>query len=109
MLDTVPYDTFASFDIRVARVVAAEPIPGRTRILRGTIDMGTEERTVIIGGAQHFAPEEMVGKNVIVVVNLEPKVVAGIRSEAMLLAADIDGKPVWLTANGDVPLGNRIR
>ena len=109
MLDTVPYDTFASLDIRVARVVAAEPIPGRTRILRGTIDMGTEERTVIIGGAQHFAPEEMVGKNVIVVVNLEPKVVAGIRSEAMLLAADVDDKPFWLEVPDGVPSGSPVR
>ena len=108
-MDTVPYSAFASLDIRTARVVAVEAIPGKTRIVRGTVDIGGEERTVIIGGAQHFDPEGMVGRDVIAVVNLEPKRVAGIRSEAMLLAADVDGRPLWLGAGEDAPPGSRVR
>ncbi len=108
-VERVPYSTFGSLDIRVARVIAAEPIPGKTRIMRGTIDIGNEERNVIIGGAQHCTPEEMMGRRVIAIVNLEPKKVAGIESEAMLLAADVDGVPFWLEAGESAPPGSPIR
>ena len=68
-----------------------------------------DQRDVIIGGAQYFLPEEMVGKTVIVIANLEPKKMAGVESNAMLLAADVDDKPFWLTVNEDVPLGSPIK
>lgn len=104
----ISYDDFARLDIRVARVVSTEPIPGKTRIIRGSIDLGNETRDVIIGGAQYYRSEDLVGKTVIVVANLEPKTVAGIKSNAMLLAADVDGRPFWLTVDGDVPAGSAI-
>ncbi len=107
-MPAVTYDDFARLDLRVAKITSAEPIPRKTRIVRGTIDLGGEERTVIIGGAQFFGPEELVGKTVIAVANLEPKRVAGIESDAMLLAADVDGRPFWLTVSGDVPAGTSI-
>lgn len=108
-LDAVPYADFARLDIRVARVVSAEPIPGKTRILRGRIDIGGEERTVIIGGAEHYAPSDMAGRAVVAIVNLEPKEVAGVVSDAMLLAADDGGRPVWLTAGDGAAPGTPIR
>ena len=75
-----------------------------------TIDLGgDDQRDVIIGGAQYYQPEEIVGKTVIVIANLEPKKMAGIESNAMLLAADVDDKPFWLTVNEDVPLGSPIK
>lgn len=108
-MDAVPYSDFSRLDIRVARVVSAEPIPGKTRILRGRIDIGGEERTVIIGGAEHYAPADLVGRAVVAVVNLEPKEVAGVVSGAMLLAADDGGRPVWLTAGGEAAPGTPVR
>ena len=63
-----------------------------------------DERDVIIGGAQYYQPDDIVGKTVIVIANLEPKKMAGVESNAMLLAADVDDKPFWLTVNEDVPL-----
>ena len=87
----------------------AEPIPGKTRIIKGVIDLGDETRDVIIGGAQYYNPEDLVGKVVIVISNLEPKKMAGVESNAMLLAADVDDKPFWLTVDGDVPLGSPIK
>ncbi len=72
--------------------------------------MGNDDlRDVIIGGAQYFQPEEIVGKTVIVLANLEPKKMAGVESNAMLLAADVDDKPYWLTVEEDVPLGSPIK
>jgi len=105
----VTYDDFAKLDIRVAKIISTEPIPGKTRIMKGVIDIGSEQRNVIIGGAQYYNPEDIVGKTVIVIVNLEPKTMAGVESNAMLLAADVDDKPFWLTVNEDVPLGSPIK
>ena len=87
----------------------AEPIPGKTRIIKGLIDLGNEKRNVIIGGAQYYKPEDIIGKTVIVIANLEPKTMAGVESNAMLLAADVDDRPFWLTVNEDVPLGSPIK
>jgi tRNA-binding protein len=103
------YDDFTKLDIRVAKIISTEPIPGKTRIIKGMIDLGTETRTVIIGGAQYYKPEDIIGKTVIVIANLEPKTMAGVESNAMLLAADVDDRPFWLTVNEDVPLGSPIK
>ena len=106
----VSYDDFAKLDIKVAKIIAAEPIEGKSRIVKGRIDLGNDDiRDVIIGGAQYYQPEDIVGKTVIVIANLEPKKMAGVESNAMLLAADVDDKPFWLTVNEDVPLGSPIK
>ena len=109
-MSTVSYDDFAKLDFRVAKIIATEPIEGKSRIIKGTIDLGGDDkRDVIIGGAQYFQPEEIVGKTVIVLANLEPKKMAGVESIAKLLAADVDDKPSWLTVAEDVPLGSPIK
>ena len=107
-MEHVSYGDFARLQIRVARVVSAESIPGKTRIMRGVVDLGGQTRTVVIGGAQYYEPEEMVGRAVVVLANLEPRTVAGIRSEAMLLAADVDDKPFWLEVPDGVPSGSPV-
>tara|TARA_Y100000590_G_scaffold449345_1_gene587319 strand:- start:586 stop:912 length:327 start_codon:yes stop_codon:yes gene_type:complete len=108
-MDYVTYDEFAKLDLRVAKIVSTEKIPEKSRIIKGTISLGDETRNVIIGGAQFYEPEELVGKTVIVVANLEPKKMAGVESNAMLLAADIDDKPYWLTVDDVVPDGTMIK
>ncbi|MCH7647950.1 MAG: tRNA-binding protein [Nitrosopumilus sp.] len=109
-MSNVSYDDFAKLDIRVAKIIGAEPIEGKSRIIKGRIDLGNDDlRDVIIGGAQYYQPEDMIGKTVIVIANLEPKKMAGVESNAMLLAADVDDKPFWLTVNEDVPLGSPIK
>ena len=105
----VSYNDFTKLDIRVAKIISTESIPGKTRIVKGIIDLGNEQRNVIIGGAQYYKPEDIIGKIVIVIANLEPKTMAGVESDAMLLAADVDDKPFWLTVNEDVPLGSSIK
>ncbi len=108
-MQNVAYDDFAKLDLRVAKIIATEPIPGKSRIIKGTIDLGDEKRDVIIGGAQYYRPEDIMGKIVVAIVNLEPKTMAGVESNAMLLAADVNDKPFWLTVNEDVPLGSPIK
>ena len=108
-MSNVTYDDFAKLDLRVAKIISTESIPGKSRIIKGTIDLGNETRDVIVGGAQYYKPDDIIGKVVIVVANMEPKTLAGIESNAMLLAADVDDKPFWLTVNEDVPLGSPIK
>ena len=105
----ISYNDFSKLDLRVAKVLVAEKIPGKSRIFKGQIDLGSEKRDVIIGGAEFFEPNEMIGKTVIVVANLETKKLAGIESNAMLLAADVNDKPYWLTVSDDVPVGTKIK
>ena len=106
---SINYDDFGKLDLRVAKILAVENIPGKSRIVKGEIDLGEEKRNVIIGGAEFYEADDLVGKIVIVVTNLMPKKIAGIESNAMLLAADMDGKPFWLTVDDEVALGTKIK
>jgi len=106
---SIDYDDFSKLDLRVAKILTVEKIPGKSRIVKGEIDLGEEKRNVIIGGAEFYEAGELIGKTVIAVINLMPKKIAGIESNAMLLAADTNGKPFWLTVDGKVPLGTKIK
>jgi tRNA-binding protein len=108
-MTNVTYDDFAKLDLRIAKIITTEKIPGKSKIIKGIVDLGDEKREVIIGGAEYYQPEELVGKTVVVIVNLEPRRIAGFESNAMLLAADVNEKPFWLTVKEDVPLGTKIR
>ena len=108
-MPNITYDDFAKLDIRIAKILGTEKIPGKSKIIKGIIDLGEEKREVIIGGAEYYQPEDLVGKMVVVIANLEPRKIAGFESNAMLLAADVNDKPFWLTVNEDVPLGTKIK
>lgn len=106
---SITYDDFKKLKIQVAKVISVEPIPGKTRIVKGIIELeNNETRDVIIGGAEYYSIDELVDKIVITITNLEPKKMAGVESTAMLLAADVDDKPYWLTVDDSVPLGSPI-
>jgi tRNA-binding protein len=105
----ITYDDFVKLDIRIAKILGTEKIPGKSKIIKGIIDLGEEKREVIIGGAEYYQPEDLVGKTVVVIANLEPRKIAGFESNAMLLAADVNDKPFWLTVNEEVPLGTKIK
>ncbi|MGQ0794705.1 MAG: tRNA-binding protein [Nitrosopumilaceae archaeon] len=108
-MTNVTYDDFAKLDLRIAKIITTEKIPGKSRIIKGIIDLGDEKREVVIGGAEYYQPEELVGTTVVVIANLEPRKIAGFESKAMLLAADVNDKPFWLTVKEDVPLGTKIK
>jgi methionyl-tRNA synthetase len=93
---TITYDDFAKLDLRVAKILDAEPVEGSDKLLKLRIRVGTEERTLVAGIAQNYAPDEILGKKIIIVANLEPRKIRGIESQGMLLAAakEKDGKLV---------------
>ena len=80
---SIDYDDFGKLDLRVAKILTVEKIPGKSRIVKGEIDLGEEKRNVIIGGAEFYETDDLVGKIVIDVTNLVPKKIAGIESNAM--------------------------
>jgi methionyl-tRNA synthetase len=89
----IVYDDFAKLDLRVGTVTTCEKVEKADKLLKLTIDLGTETRTIVSGIALHYTAEEMVGKQVVVVVNLAPRKMKGIESQGMILTAeDKDGK-----------------
>jgi len=89
----IVYDDFAKLDLRVATVTACEKVEKADKLLKLTIDLGNETRTIVSGIALHYKAEEMVGKQVVVVINLAPRKMKGIESQGMILTAeDKDGK-----------------
>ena len=95
--------------MRVARVMAAEKVEGSEKLLKLKIDLGDEKRQIIAGIGQQYLPEDLIGEEIVVVVNLEPRVVFSQESQGMLLAADDKGKPVLLKPDKGVPPGAKIR
>jgi methionyl-tRNA synthetase len=86
-MDIITYEEFQKMDLRVARILKAERIAGANKLLRLEVDLGTEQRTMVAGVAETYAPEDLVGKSLIVIANLKPAVIRGVESQAMLLAA----------------------
>lgn len=100
---------FGRVELKVAQIEAAERIPKSKKLIKLLVDLGTEKRQVVAGIAEAYAPEALVGKKVALVTNLKPAALMGVASNGMVLAASIDGKPVLLTFDSDVPAGTRIK
>jgi methionyl-tRNA synthetase len=105
----VNINDFFRIELRVAKVLTAEPVPKTDKLLKLEVDLGSEKRQLVAGVAQVYAPEEIVGKNIVVVANLQPARIRGVESRGMLLAADIGGRPIVATFEEDVPPGTRVR
>jgi tRNA-binding protein len=106
---TVSVKDLEKLDLRVARLVAVERLPGMKKIMKAKVDLGDRTTDAILGGAEYYQPEDLNGKVVAAVANMEPRTVAGVKSDCMLLAADDHGKPVWLTLPEGVRPGTKIR
>ena len=103
-------DEFKDADLRVGEITAAERVEGSEKLLKLKVDLGEEEaRQILSGIARHYAPEDLIGKKVVVIANLEPRMLMGHESRGMLLAAHGDDEsPVLLLPAADVPSGAKI-
>lgn len=107
--DEITIDDFAKIDLRVATVVAAERVPKTDKLIKLQVKIGDEERTIVSGIAQHYEPENLIGKNVIVIANLKPAKLRGIESRGMVLAAsDAEGNLVLADAPG-IASGSKVK
>lgn len=107
--DEITIDDFAKIDLRVATVVAAERVAKTDKLIKLQVKIGDEERTIVSGIAQHYEPENLIGKNVIVIANLKPAKLRGIESRGMVLAAsDGEGNLVLADAPG-IASGSKVK
>jgi methionine--tRNA ligase beta chain len=105
----ITLEEFKRVELRVAEVTAVERVAGTDRLLRLEADVGDGRRTMVAGLAPQYSPEDLIGQKIVVVANLEPATVRGIRSEGMLLAAiDASGDIALLTVNRDIANGAAV-
>ncbi|HVL66810.1 MAG TPA: methionine--tRNA ligase [Vicinamibacterales bacterium] len=108
--EKITIDDFMKVDLRVAKVLAAEKVPNSRKLVKLSIDVGTEQRTLVAGIAEAYEPEQLVGRTIVMVFNLKPAKLMGIESNGMVLAASPDGgKPTLVGFDADVPPGTRVR
>ena len=104
----IKIDEFGKIELRVAEIVAAEPLPKSKKLLKLTVSLGQEQRTVVAGIAEHYTPAEIVGKKVVIVANLEAAKLMGVESNGMVLAASSGGKLAVLSLDRDLPPGAKV-
>ncbi|MEI6494865.1 MAG: methionine--tRNA ligase subunit beta [bacterium] len=116
MPDKITYDDFKKVEMRVAKVLEASPVEGSEKLLKLIIDAGDKDeagaaisRQIVSGIAKYYTPEEMVGKQIVVVANLEPRSLMGLESNGMIIAAHgEDGSAVIVEPDKDVPAGSSL-
>lgn len=108
--EPVTFDDFSRMDIRTATILEAEKVPKTTKLLKLKIDTGLDVRTIVSGIAEHYKPENIIGKQISIVANLEPRKIKGIESKGMILMAeDKDGKLVMVQPESKVSNGSTIK
>jgi methionyl-tRNA synthetase len=108
--ERISMDDFMKVELRVARVLAAERVPNSKKLIRMQVDVGAEQRTIVAGIAEAYEPDALVGRSVVMVLNLKPVKLMGIESNGMVLAASADdGKPVLVGFDDPPPPGTRVR
>ena len=104
------YEDFMKIDIRVGKIIAAEKVAKTKKLMKLTVDTGIDERTIVSGIAEHYTPEEVIGRQVSVLVNLEPKPLKGIVSQGMILMAEnADGTLSFVSPDKEVKPGSEVR
>lgn len=107
--DQITIQDFMKVRLRTARITEAEKVAGADKLLKLTVDLAGETRTIVAGIALQYTPEVLVGKTIIVVANLKPAKLRGVESQGMLLAADVGGRPIIATFEEEVPPGSTVR
>jgi methionyl-tRNA synthetase len=106
----ISIDEFMKVELRVAKVLEAEPVPKSKKLMKLKVDVGTEQRTIVAGIAEAYQAEQLVGRTIAIVFNLKPAKLMGIESNGMVLAASVDdGRPILVAFDQEVPPGARVR
>ena len=108
-MSTITIEQFFQTELKVATVTGAEPIPNSSKLLKLIVDLGNESRVLVAGIARQYPAEALVGKQVVVVTNLEPAKLMGVESQGMVLAGSVEGKPVLLHPGEAVPSGTPVK
>jgi methionyl-tRNA synthetase len=104
----ISIEEFRKIELKIATVKSAEPHPNADKLMVLQVDLGGEQRQIVAGIRNHYGPEELVGKQIVVVANLEPAKLRGLESQGMLLAASDEGGVIILTPEKSVQPGARV-
>ena len=108
--DETSFDDFMKMDIRVGEIISAEKVKKANKLLKLTVDTGLDKRTVVSGIAEHYSPEEVIGKKVSILMNLAPRKIRGVESQGMILKAENDkGELSFISPEKDFTAGGEIR
>ncbi len=104
----IDINEFAKLDLRIGKIETAERIEGSKKLIKLDVDVGTEKRQMVAGIAEDYDPENLIGALVPVLVNMKPAKLMGVESRGMILAVEVNGKPILLHPDKEVPAGSRI-
>jgi methionyl-tRNA synthetase len=107
-VERIDYKDFKKVNLKIATIKNASSIEKSKNLIKLQIDLGTEERQILAGIKKYYKPEDLIGKQIVVVTNLKPATLMGEKSDGMLLAADIDGEPILLNLDKPVPPGTEV-
>jgi methionine--tRNA ligase beta chain len=105
----INFDEFQKLDIRIGTILEAEKVEGADKLLKLKVDLGNEQRIIVAGIAETYKPQTLVGKQLPILTNLEPRTIRGIESQGMILAAVVEEKAVILKPAKKVPSGAKVR
>ncbi len=105
----ITFDDFRKLEIRIGKIISSEKIEGADKLLKLEVDFGDEKRQIVAGIAEVYSSEQIVGKEIPVLTNLEPRKIRGIESQGMILAIDVNGKPILLYPEREVMPGSVVR
>lgn len=106
----ITFEDFKRVELKTGKVLSAERVDGSEKLLKLMVDIGEEvPRQILAGIGTVYSPDDLVGKNLCIVVNLAPRMMMGLESQGMIMAADGENGPVFLTPEKDVPAGSEIR
>ena len=107
----ITYEDFMKLEIKIGTIKSAERVEGADKLVKLIMDMGEgdENRQLVAGIAEYYEPEKLIGKQIPVLVNLEPKEFRGLESQGMILAADVDGKAILLHPDNEIKPGSNVR
>ncbi|MCL5970530.1 MAG: methionine--tRNA ligase subunit beta [Patescibacteria group bacterium] len=105
----ITFDDFTKLEIRIGKVLSAEKVEGADKLLKLQVDFGEYQRQIVSGIAEYYSPEQIAGKEFPFIVNLEPRVIRGVESQGMIMAADLEGQPVLISPDKEIPAGSKVK
>lgn len=113
----ITFEDFAKLEIKIGKVLSAEKMDGADKLLKLQVDFGpsassgqaSEQRQIVSGIAEFYSPDDLAGKEFPFIVNLEPRVIRGVESQGMILAADVEGQPVLMFPDKEIPPGSKVK
>ena len=106
----ITFEDFTKLDIRIGKVISVEKVAGSDKLLKFIFDLGREKRQILAGMAEFFPdPSVLIGKEMPILVNIEPRTFRGLKSEGMIIAADYNNEPILLCPEKDIPPGSIVK